>query len=342
MALTDINSEELLNRIFDLTQGMYKTMSGETSGEDHGSIHALLTELGRTLAHADRCSFWMWNKRAHQLETTAQVGTGKIVIDEGTGLVGKAIKEQKPIVTNDPYNCPDFNSDVDKKTGYTTKSILTMPIKNCRGEIIGAYQAINRLDSETGFDIDEDCRRLSLAAFICGITLESDMFLDASQRDKLTDVKNRVGFHNDYQYHVKPLLAEGGVGAAMIMGDIDHFKRVNDTYGHNAGDAVLVHTARLLEKGAGANNTVYRWGGEEFIVLLPGKDLKYAAELAEEIRKAIEADVITFEGTDIKVTMSFGCSVITDDKNTEENVAVADGRLYIAKETGRNQVITEG
>jgi len=342
MALTDINSEELLNSIFDLTQGMYKTMSGETSGEDHTSIHGYLTELGRTLAHADRCSFWMWNKREHTLETTAQVGTGKIVIDEGTGLVGKAIKEQQPIVTNDPYNCPDFNSSVDKKTGYVTKSILTMPIKNCRGEIIGAYQAINRLDSETGFDIEEDCRRLSLAAFICGITLESDMFLDASQRDKLTDVKNRVGFHNDYHYHVEPLLAEGGEGAAMIMGDIDHFKRVNDTYGHNAGDAILVHTARLLEKAAGKNNTVYRWGGEEFIVLLPGKDLKYAAELAEEIRATVEGGVCNFEGTDIRVTMSFGCAQITPEKNTEENVAVADGRLYIAKESGRNRVVTEG
>ena len=178
------SSDELLDSIFDITHNLYAQMCrdcGTASG--HKAIFKLLTELGRTLVNADRASFWKWDKRSGELWTTAAVGEGRITIPEGTGLVGKALAEGKAMVTNDPYNHPDFNSDVDKKTGYVTRSILVMPIANCKGEFIGAYQAINKLDGG-GFDLDGDCRRLSLAAFICGITLESDIFLDDSMRDK--------------------------------------------------------------------------------------------------------------------------------------------------------------
>ena len=195
-----VSSDELLDKIFTITQGLYKEMSKPDADaeNDHNAIYRLLTDLGRTLVNADRASFWKWDKRNHSIWTTAAVGAGRITIPEGTGLVGKALAERHSIVTNDPYNHPDFNSDVDKKTGYVTKSILVMPISNCKGEFIGAYQAINKLDSEKGFDLEEDVRRLSLAAFICGIVLESDSFLDDSQHDKLTELKNRMGFYNDY------------------------------------------------------------------------------------------------------------------------------------------------
>ena len=88
--------------------------------------------------------------------TTAATGTTQIIIDDTTGLVGRAIAENRTIVTNDPYNHPDFNVEVDKKTGYVTKSILVMPVSNCRGEIIGAFQVINKLDNAKGFDEVED------------------------------------------------------------------------------------------------------------------------------------------------------------------------------------------
>ena len=152
-----VSSDVLLDQIFSITQGLYKEMS-KPSGDaenDHNTIYRLLTDLGRTLVNADRASFWKWDKRNHSIWTTAAVGAGRITIPEGTGLVGKALAERHAIVTNDPYNHPDFNSDVDKKTGYVTKSILVMPICNCKGEFIGAYPAINKLDSEEGFDLEE-------------------------------------------------------------------------------------------------------------------------------------------------------------------------------------------
>jgi len=337
-----ISAEALLEQIFSITQNLYTEMSRPESDaeNDHAAIYRLLTDLGRTLVNADRASFWKWDKRNHTLWTTAAVGAGRITIPEGTGLVGKALNEKRAIITNDPYYCPDFNSDVDRKTGYVTKSILVMPISDCKGEFIGAYQAINKLDG-SGFDLAEDVRRLSLAAFICGITLESDSFLDDSRHDKLTELKNRMGFYSDYTRNFEKILTDtdNPRSVSLFICDIDFFKKVNDTYGHNAGDAVLRHVAKHFRQNSRACDGVYRWGGEEFIVLLPETTAEQAAEAAERLRNCIMESTCHFEELDIKVTMSFGVTELNPALSIEENISIADGKLYKAKQEGRNRVI---
>ncbi len=339
----NVTAEELLEQIFGITENLYKEMShaDEDASNAHLEIFRLLTDLGRTLVHADRASFWKWDKRASTLWTTAAVGTERITIPEGTGLVGKALAERRAIVTNDPYSNPDFNSDVDKKTGYVTKSILVMPISNCKGEFIGAYQAINKIGNGGKFDLEADTRRLSLAAFICGITLESETFLDDSQHDKLTELKNRMGFYSDYNRDYLRLLTDGENPRriSMFICDIDFFKKVNDTYGHNAGDAVLRHVAGIFRANSRICDGVYRWGGEEFIVILPDTDMKGAADFAERLRTLVMASVCHFDDLDIKVTMSFGVTEIDPSKSIESNIEDADAKLYKAKESGRNIVI---
>jgi len=339
----NVTAEELLEQIFGITENLYKEMShaDEDASNGHLEIFRLLTDLGRTLVHADRASFWKWDKRTRTLWTTAAVGTERITIPEGTGLVGKALAERRAIVTNDPYSNPDFNSDVDKKTGYVTKSILVMPISNCKGEFIGAYQAINKIGNDGKFDLEADTRRLSLAAFICGITLESETFLDDSQHDKLTELKNRMGFYSDYNRDYLRLLTDGENPRriSMFICDIDFFKKVNDTYGHNAGDAVLRHVAGIFRANSRICDGVYRWGGEEFIVILPDTDMQGAADFAERLRTLVMASVCHFDDLDIKVTMSFGVTEINPSKSIESNIEDADAKLYKAKESGRNIVI---
>ena len=321
MADEKISAEEMLNKIFSIMQSLYSEMSRREGRE---KVFEILAELGRTLVDADRASFWRWDKRAKLLKTTAATGTQQIIISDKTGLVGQALAENRVIITNEPYKHPKFNAEVDKKTGYVTKSILVMPVANCRGEIIGAYQAINKLGGG-GFDEAEDTKRLSIAAFVCGLVLESDIFLADSEHDKLTGLKNRFGLHSDYR---------GGQGALIIC-DIDFFKKVNDTFGHNAGDAVLKHVAKILS----AHGNVYRWGGEEFLIVLDGTKISEAADLAEKIRLAIMNSVCLFDDKKISVTMSFGVAEINRALSLEENIKVADERLYRAKETGRNRVV---
>ncbi|SCY07271.1 diguanylate cyclase (GGDEF) domain-containing protein [Lachnospiraceae bacterium XPB1003] len=338
--------EALLDNIFSITNELYAQMRDPSTGveEDHMSIFRLLTDLGRRLVNADRASLWRVDNEAHTIWTLSATDEGRIVIPEGSGMVGKALAEGKTLVTNDPYHDPFFNADVDKSTGYVTKSILVMPVTNSRGEYIGAYQVINKLDGDGKFNSRRDCKRLSLAAFICSLTLESELFLADAESDRLTKVRNRVGFYHDFnmRYGTGVDRRNDAKPGSMIMCDIDHFKLVNDTYGHNAGDAVLRHVSRMLVETSRKTDTVYRWGGEEFVVLLDETDIFGAARAAEKIRAAIEESTCIFEGTAIQVTVSFGCCVVNPNMTAEENIAVADKRLYNAKESGRNRVVMEG
>ena len=330
------SAQRILDNIFDVMQRLYDEMRlNKTGAGEHLRVFEIFAELGRTLAGADRASFWRWDKRKGKLLTAAATGESQIIIDDTTGIVGRALAENRTIVTNDPYNHPDFNAAVDKKTGYVTKSVLVMPVANCRGEVIGAFQVINKL-GDAGFDDVEDTKRLSIAAFICGMALESDLFLADSQRDKLTELKNRLGLHSDYQSYRQKMLQ---MPMSIIMCDIDFFKRVNDTYGHNAGDAILVHIAKILAAHIRDCDGAYRWGGEEFILILEGVTLAEAAEVAERIRLAVVDSTCYFNDEELRVTMSFGCAQISAALAMEDNIKIADNRLYRAKKTGRNKVI---
>lgn len=324
--------------IYDITDKLYKNTC-TNKDNDHNLIFGYLTELGKTIVGADRASFWKWDKRRHELWTTAATGVDRITIPDNTGLVGKAITNKSVVVTNDPYNDPDFNSSVDKKTGYVTKSVMVLPVADVNGEFIGAFQLINKFDDK-GFDIEEDTRKLSLPALICGLALESDTFLDDAHHDRLTKLKNRIGFYHDFsKKYMKYLEDDCDKPLSMFICDIDKFKLVNDTYGHNAGDQVLEFAAKLLMESCEEGENAYRWGGEEFIILMPDTNLEQAAAKAEKLRATIEASEFPADGIFIKKTMSFGVHEFEKGKSIEDNVSIADGRLYTAKETGRNKVV---
>ena len=325
-----------LENIFDICGRLYSEMC--TNKEtDHGTLFEYMTELGRTMVDADRASFWKWDKRKHELWTTSATGVDRIVIPDNTGLVGKALKEGRVIVTNDPYNDPDFNKAVDLKTGYVTKSILTMPVADVNGVFIGAFQIINK-NGDRGFDEVEDVRRLSPAAVISGLAMESESFLEESHHDKLTKLKNRMGFYSDFSRRYNKAL-EDNKSISLFISDIDKFKRVNDTYGHNAGDDVLAFVASLLEGECTDKEAVYRWGGEEFIMMMVDASLEECVAKAEQMREKIMNSSIDADGNVINVTMSFGCRQFDPEMSIEDNISKADEHLYTAKETGRNKVV---
>ncbi|MHB8765825.1 MAG: sensor domain-containing diguanylate cyclase [Deferrisomatales bacterium] len=128
-------------------------------------------------------------------------------------------------------------------------------------------------------------------------------------------------------------------GLALILLDVDHFKKVNDTHGHPAGDEVLRRVAQCLRGFARETDLVARYGGEEFAALLPSTDLAGARILAERVRAGIEALAVTWDGKTIPVRASLGVSTLEGEKDTPEAlVARADQALYAAKQGGRNRV----
>jgi diguanylate cyclase (GGDEF)-like protein len=126
-----------------------------------------------------------------------------------------------------------------------------------------------------------------------------------------------------------------------VLCDLDRFKSVNDTYGHQVGDAVLKQLARILKNEAREIDRVGRYGGEEFMLLLPGTVLDAAVTFAERARKAVEAHTFTFEGGTLQRTMSCGVAAWPHPRigDCDALVKAADDALYVAKETGRNRVI---
>jgi diguanylate cyclase (GGDEF)-like protein len=130
-----------------------------------------------------------------------------------------------------------------------------------------------------------------------------------------------------------------GQPVGLIVGDLDHFKDVNDGHGHATGDAVLQDVAYVLRKQLRAFDLAYRIGGEEFLVLLPGANLEQTAAMAERLRRGVEADTV---GGGLSVTMSFGVSASASDFafDYQSVCEEADSALYEAKRQGRNRVCT--
>jgi diguanylate cyclase (GGDEF)-like protein len=154
--------------------------------------------------------------------------------------------------------------------------------------------------------------------------------------DPLTGMLNR----NALSHRVRELAHQSevtGESVGLVIGDIDHFKRVNDRHGHAAGDAVLTDVGYVLRKRLRAFDLAYRLGGEEFLVLLPGADLNDARAMAEHLREAVAESVV---GDGNRVTMSFGVSASERGNRFDYDVAFAraDAALYEAKRTGRNRV----
>ena len=126
----------------------------------------------------------------------------------------------------------------------------------------------------------------------------------------------------------------------MVILDLDHFKLVNDTYGHEAGDRVLVALADLLRAHTREGDVVCRYGGEEFVVLMPGSSAVSAGRRAELWRTALDAQTFAFKAEEVTVTLSAGVACFPDDGSDGEAVLrAADEALYRAKGSGRNRVM---
>ena len=159
----------------------------------------------------------------------------------------------------------------------------------------------------------------------------------ASQTDPLTNLLNRRTCEEKFKYEIDRY-QRTKVPFSIILGDIDHFKNINDTYGHNVGDYVLVEVAKILSQTSRKTDINFRWGGEEFLILLPDTELEGGIIVGEKIREKIEAFEFEYEGEQLCVTISLGVSEYEEEQFMEDCLKVADERLYDAKKAGRNRL----
>lgn len=168
----------------------------------------------------------------------------------------------------------------------------------------------------------------------------NEKLLAIAMTDPLTLLPNRRSFLTNMETEIaRKLRSVNEYPISFILFDLDHFKEFNDKYGHDCGDMVLVEFSSVISKSIRKQDFPARWGGEEFIILLPDTNLKGALVVAEKIRKATESLLLRFDGNQIQCTVSSGVAVLLDKQNTaEEIIKKADQFLYEAKKRGRNQV----
>jgi diguanylate cyclase (GGDEF)-like protein len=153
--------------------------------------------------------------------------------------------------------------------------------------------------------------------------------------DNLTGIYNRHKFEELFKIELARV-ARYKNKLALIMLDIDHFKKVNDTYGHDIGDLALKNVVNVINSNIRHTDIFARWGGEEFLILCPETDSENALILSEKLRRAIEVTVFKKVG---KVTCSFGVASYEDDEAGDSFLKRVDNALYTAKDEGRNRVV---
>ena len=165
-----------------------------------------------------------------------------------------------------------------------------------------------------------------------------DVTTEEALRDPLTGAYNRLAYDRRAALEVSRWRSDGG-HLAMIVCDIDHFKRINDTFGHAAGDKVLKEITRVLQEQLRSADFVARYGGEEFVVLLNGATAQAALQVAEKLRRSVKATPFRSRGERVSVTLSCGVAAFEGSDTLESVFERADAALYAAKEAGRDRCV---
>ncbi|WP_162984528.1 GGDEF domain-containing response regulator [Poseidonibacter antarcticus] len=245
-----------------------------------------------------------------------------------------------------------YNSIFDlfiKEYGFISKDILSKNdsyyefIKNL-AEVDSVIKIKNSQNEDRIFTINIDNYDESNDFYVVSLTditeikEKSNLLEYQASHDTLTGLFNRNKFNSLLGKEIRRSSRYRN-NLSLILFDIDFFKIVNDEYGHQIGDEVLKEIAKLITQNVREHDTIVRWGGEEFLLLLPETDLKGASIVAEKIRITIYKQPLTkFK---LNITASFGVSILKDDDTEESFISRSDEALYEAKETGRNKVVTK-
>ncbi|MDR2140558.1 MAG: GGDEF domain-containing protein [Deltaproteobacteria bacterium] len=249
-------------------------------------------------------------------------------VSERLSHISEAIHKNLGATLDDTFRFRDILTETVNQINLAQpgEQNLKLLVDNLLDETVSALSSQSDLASHM-----EKTRQL-----IASLTSELKDQARLANIDELTQLFNRRYFGRRLSH----ILAEGGddLVLSVIIFDLDRFKAINDTWGHNIGDKVLALCAKIIKSNAGENYMAVRFGGEEFLLLCPGLGREETLALAETIRGQVESTAITFRGKPIKVSISCGLTQRQPGDSEEDFVARADQALYLAKEAGRNQV----
>ena len=336
-------NRELARKVRELSLVNEVSQAVNFMGDLHKTLDNILSRAVATLG-AERGSILLLDDRYESLvEEAVLVGLEeqsefnpdlKTRFKTGEGIAGEVFSQIRPRLIQDIRREPGFTtpSDTDR---VALKSLICVPLQ-VREYAIGVMNIVNKTDGE--FD-QEDLQLALTMANQAAVVIEKARLFNLATIDGLTGLivhrhfqaKLEEEFRRAKRYD-KPL--------SLIMTDIDHFKKFNDTWGHQTGDLVLREVAKTVRAAVRDTDSPARYGGEEFIVILPETDLEGAILFAERLRQRVELSALQGPKGDLKVTISIGVSSIPINaaETTLDMIRLADEAMYEAKHSGRNRV----
>lgn len=221
---------------------------------------------------------------------------------------------------------------------YFWTDVYVSPIKNEAGEAIALIAFIVDIDRLVHAEAKLELANKKLTQTNAALQRAVENLTHLASYDTLTHLMNRRVLLESLERETLRCKRNNS-GLAIALCDIDDFKSVNDTYGHDVGDLALVECARIMKEQVRGTDYVGRWGGEEFLFILPDTSPSGTLVVVERIRKMIENAVITYNGGTLKLTVSFGLCFEYEDFAQKLMIEYADKALYVAKNSGKNRIV---
>ncbi len=336
-----------VERIFaDMDREKYRKERFYQASRDFNSaltveqVASVAIDAARRVSQAEYAAVAVATEQENLLRIMAAHGDEKLVgleLDADSALVGKSIKARVPLPHGSARSSQHlvFGPDIP----FSPPAVKVLPLL-WKDQGVGALV----LGSEREEFLSDDLlEMLRVVADHAAIAIANAQMYGRMERMATTDGLTELTNHRQFQIAFDEMLARSqryGRKLSLILTDIDHFKSINDTYGHPVGDLVLKRVARLLEEGARKTDVVARYGGEEFAILMEETDTKDAFHLAERIRESIQAETFRSENGSFQCTLSLGVSTHPDDGSSKSEVIErADQNLYEAKHGGRNRTV---
>jgi diguanylate cyclase (GGDEF)-like protein len=308
----------------------------------------LVVERIRELIPSEAWSLLMVDEEKQELVFEAALGAkGRDVsafrLKIGEGVAGWVAQTGEATIVNDAARDPRFTRRVDSRTQFQTRSILCAPLVS-RGRTIGVLEIINKLG---GRFTRADLALVLMLVEPCAIAIENAILFQRTEQLTITDDLTRLfnsRYLNLYLGREIKRCKRHGIPLSVIFLDLDGFKGVNDQYGHLAGSGTLTEVGGILAQGVRESDILARYGGDEFVVVLPEPPASGALVIAERLRRAIEEHrFLEAQGISARISASFGISTYPDHALSPEGlIQKADQAMYRVKERDKNGIEVAG
>jgi len=301
------------------------------------------------LLQPDTWSLLMLDESAQELHFEIAIGAGAdklkdVKLKVGEGIAGWVAQTGEPVLVEDVKRDPRFTSRIDEVTQTDTRSVVCVPIKG-KEKVLGVIELVNCLGRES-FRM-EDIPILKSLADYAAIALENARYIQRIHELTITDDctalynARHLNFVLDAEIYRS---TRYGYEFSVIFLDLDHFKQVNDTHGHLVGSKLLWLIGDLIKGHLRLIDYAFRYGGDEFVVLLPQTAKQNSLMVVRRLRDLLNSKVFFGdEGLNIKVTASFGvASFPADGRTRRELLRMADEAMYLVKNTTRNSIAVAG